>query len=135
MMGGDILAGEADAERLGFLARETSAMALYLGEHFDRALEAPSDDPDAPLLHALALGVRACKIERQEAVGIAIVMFGAGESTAALLGQQCGALRKTLNLRSSFAPTQLSSLASSKKSSGSTRPSIFTTDRSAKNAA
>lgn len=87
MMGGDILAGEADAERLGFLARETSAMALYLGEHFDRAFEAPSDAPDAPLLHALALGVRACRIERQEAIGIAIVMFGAGgESTAALLG-------------------------------------------------
>jgi len=87
MMGGDILAGEADGERLGFLATETGQMASYLGEHFDRAAEDPDDDPNAPLLHALALGVRAGKIDRTEAIGIAIVMFGAGgESTAALIG-------------------------------------------------
>ncbi len=87
MMGGDLLAGEADGARLGFLATESGKMGAYLGEHFDAAYTNPDDDPDAPLLHALALAVRAGKIDRQEAIGIAIVMFGAGgESTAALIG-------------------------------------------------
>jgi len=87
MMGGDMLAGEVDAQRLEFLARETGQMAVYLGEHLDRAIAAPNDDPEAPLLHALALGVLAGKIDRQHAIGISIVMFGAGgESTAALVG-------------------------------------------------
>ena len=87
MMGGDMLAGEADAERLGFLATETAQMARYIGEHFDAVYAAPDPDPDAPLLHALALGVHAGRIDRREAIGIAIVMFGAGgESTAALIG-------------------------------------------------
>ena len=101
MMGGDILAGEADAARLGFLATETTAMAAYLGEHFDRTMEAPSDDPDAPLLHALALATRAGEIGRQEAIGIAIVMFGAGgESTAALLGSAMRRIAEDADLAS-----------------------------------
>lgn len=91
MMGGDMLAGEADAERLGFLASETERMSRYLGEHLDTALEAvrgeAAEDPDAPLLHALARGVLAGRIDRAHAIGIATVMFGAGgESTAALIG-------------------------------------------------
>ena len=87
MMGGDMLAGEVDGARLGFLGSETGKMAEYLGKHFDAALEDPDDDPDAPLLHALAAAVRAGKIDRRYAIGIAIVMFGAGgESTAAFLG-------------------------------------------------
>jgi cytochrome P450 len=91
MMGGDMLAGEADAERLGFLASETAQMSLYLGEHLDAATAAvrreTDEDPEAPLLHALARGVLAGKIDRAHAIGIATVMFGAGgESTAALIG-------------------------------------------------
>lgn len=99
MMGGDMLAGEADAERLGFLAHETAAMAAYLGEHFDRAAADPDPDPDAPLLHALALGVAAGRIPREAAIGIAIVMFGAGgESTAALLGSAMRVLAESPDL-------------------------------------
>ncbi len=87
MMGGDMLAGEVDAQRLGFLTEETGKMAAYLGDHLDIAIAEPDDDPGAPLMHALALGVIAEKLTRSEAIGIAIVMFGAGgESTAALVG-------------------------------------------------
>jgi cytochrome P450 len=87
MMGGDMLAGEVNAERLGFLGSETGKMAEYLGSHFDAAFADPSSNPDAPLLHALALAVRSGKIDRRYAIGIAIVMFGAGgESTAAMIG-------------------------------------------------
>jgi cytochrome P450 len=87
MMGGDMLAGDVDAEGLGALARETTAMNRYLGEHLDAALAAPEAGAEAPLLHALAGGMRAGRIDRDEAVGIAAVMFGAGgESTAALIG-------------------------------------------------
>lgn len=87
MMGGDMLAGDVDAHRLATLARETGEMTTYLGEHFDLARDAPQQGTDAPLLHALARGVAGGAIVREEALGIATVMFGAGgESTAALLG-------------------------------------------------
>ncbi len=106
MMGGDMLAGEADAERLGLLAKETAQMATYLGGHLDRAIAAPDDDPGAPLMHALALGVLAKKIERQQAVGIAIVMFGAGgESTAALIGSTLRVLAEDPALASQLRAT------------------------------
>ncbi|MEN8158714.1 MAG: cytochrome P450 [Myxococcota bacterium] len=87
MMGGDILAGDLDAERFAFLADENAAMNRYLGEHLDAAVARLRGGADAPLLHALARGVRDERIDREEAIGIAVVMFGAGgESTAALIG-------------------------------------------------
>jgi cytochrome P450 len=96
MMGGDMLAGDASASRLMSLAEATAEMAAYLGEHFDgfaaarhslgEAGGATNPDPDTPLLALLADGVRSSVIERGQAIGIAIVLFGAGgESTAALL--------------------------------------------------
>lgn len=87
MMGGDMLAGEANHARLGELAVETGQMAAYLNEHLEIALSDPDPDPGAPLFHALARGMLSGAIERAAAVGIAIVLFGAGgESTAALIG-------------------------------------------------
>ena len=87
MMGGDMLAGEVDGPRMARLATETAAMGAYLGAHLDRVAGAPDADDGAPLLHALARGVARGEIDRERAVGIAIVLFGAGgESTAALLG-------------------------------------------------
>lgn len=87
MMGGDILAGHIDEQTLIKLAHETSRMAAYLGEHFDRAAANLDSAPDAPLMHALAKGVMDASISRDEALGIATVLFGAGgESTAALIG-------------------------------------------------
>ena len=87
MMGGDMLAGDVSVATMSEFAAETGRMAKYLGEHI---VAAPSDSepgPDLPLLHALAWGAAADRIALPEAVGIAIVMFGAGgESTAALIG-------------------------------------------------
>ena len=72
---------------LSRLALETGRMVEYLGVHFDAAMKAPLEGPDSPLLHALARGVHGGSIDRQQALGIAVVMFGAGgESTAALIG-------------------------------------------------
>jgi cytochrome P450 len=87
MIGGDILAGNLDASRLGLLAAEAMKMGEYLGEHLDRATEELRCDADAPLMHALARSVADGRIGRGAAIGIATVMFSAGgESTAALIG-------------------------------------------------
>ncbi len=95
MMGGEMLAGEVSNEQLIFLYEESTAMAAYLGEHFDLALQQLDESPDAPLLHILAKGVQQGRIERQEAIGIAVVLFGAGgESTAALIGSALYALAR-----------------------------------------
>lgn len=87
MMGGDILAGEISSEGLTFLANETANMAQYLGEHLDSALDNPDPAENAPILHTLARAVISGDIDREQALGMAIVLFGAGgESTAALIG-------------------------------------------------
>ena len=87
MIGGDILAGNVDATRLGAVAAEAGKMAEYLGVHLDRAGAELRRDDDAPLLHPLAAAVSDGRISREAAIGIAAVMFAAGgESTAALLG-------------------------------------------------
>ncbi len=87
MIGGDILAGNVDANQLGTIAAEAAAMAEYLGEHLDRAGANLRRDKNAPLLHPLAAAVEDDLISREAAVGIAATMFAAGgESTAALIG-------------------------------------------------
>ena len=87
MMGGDILAGAIEMDRLVALAREALQMTEYLGEHLDAALGGLQQGADAPLLHALAGGILAGQIDRDQAVEMATIMFGAGgESTAALIG-------------------------------------------------
>lgn len=87
MMGGDMLAGDVDHGQVGELARETLKMVEYLDRHLAEARAAPWGEGDAPLLHALARGVQSGEIQVTQAIGIAIVMFGAGgESTAALIG-------------------------------------------------
>lgn len=87
MMGGDMLSGDATIAQMIEYANETGLMFDYLGEHLELAMQEPQTGPDAPLLHAFARGIQAGSISTEEAVGIAIVMFGAGgESTAALIG-------------------------------------------------
>ncbi len=62
-------------------------MVEYLRLHLDEARAATRLEVDAPLLHALARGVEGGALDVDHAIGIAIVMFGAGgESTAALIG-------------------------------------------------
>ncbi|MEM1111832.1 MAG: cytochrome P450 [Pseudomonadota bacterium] len=87
MMGGDILAGEITGEGLEFLAQETSNLAQYLGTYLDDALARTDLSDEAPILHTLARAVTGGEIDREQALGMAIVLFGAGgESTAALIG-------------------------------------------------
>lgn len=87
MMGGDMLAGDVSAAHLAEFGTETGRMAEYLGRHLEAAIRETRTEPDAPLLHALAGGVKTGAIEATHAIGIAIVMFGAGgESTSALIG-------------------------------------------------
>jgi cytochrome P450 len=87
MMGGDILAGDVSPSGVGALGAETARMAGYLGAQLRLAMADPARGTSAPLLHALARGVLDGRIAEEQAVGIAIVMFGAGgESTAALIG-------------------------------------------------
>jgi cytochrome P450 len=87
MMGGDMLAGDVSAARMAEFGAETGRMARYLGEHIAAAPSGSAPSPDLPLLHALAYGTASQQIDTGAAIGIAIVMFGAGgESTAALIG-------------------------------------------------
>jgi len=87
MMGGDMLGGDVTAARMTEFGAETVGMAAYLEGHLEAARSRPQPGPDAPLLHALARGVESGQIAVRDAIGIAIVMFGAGgESTAALIG-------------------------------------------------
>ena len=58
MMGGEILAGAIDSERVVALAQETGRMAGYLSQHLEEALGGARSDPEAPLLHVLARGIR-----------------------------------------------------------------------------
>ena len=86
MMGGDMLAGEVSLDQMMFLAEQTQKMSGYLGRHLDEALMNPNLTSEATLMHTLAQGVQASRINREEALGIATVLFGAGgESTAALV--------------------------------------------------
>ncbi|MFP8876249.1 MAG: cytochrome P450 [Myxococcota bacterium] len=96
MMGGDMLAGDLSSSRLAELGRESGRMAQYLAGHLETAKREPGGGADAPLLGQLALGVMAGQIAEEQAVGIAIVMFGAGgESTAGLLGSAMRMLAET----------------------------------------
>jgi cytochrome P450 family 144 len=98
-MGGEILAGDVSAGGLQKLAQETAVIVEYLGEHIRLALNEAGGPPEGSLLYGLALGVRNNEISLAEAMGIAIVMFGAGgESTSALIGSSVKLLAESPEL-------------------------------------
>jgi cytochrome P450 len=87
MMGGDLVGGNFDRARMQELLAETVAMTAFLGRLFDRALATPPAERAGNVTDALAAGVEAGGISRDQAVGILVILFGAaGESTASLLG-------------------------------------------------
>ncbi len=87
MMGGDMLGGLIDADGMQRLLQETGRMTAYLGEHLDRSLALPAEQRDNSLTDTLAGGIETATINREQAIGILVILFGAaGESTAALLG-------------------------------------------------
>ena len=85
MIGGSILAGEISSEGLHYLAVETEKMSGYLLEKFD-LLQNPNFK-DQSLLSVLRDAFENGVLSQEEAIGIAIILFGAGgESTSALMG-------------------------------------------------
>ncbi|MFK7733235.1 MAG: cytochrome P450 [Pseudomonadales bacterium] len=111
MMGGDMLAGVVSAETMVFLAIETARMSDYLGRYLDEAVALDDVDGTVPLLSVLKDGIERNNISRGEALGIAIVLFGAGgESTAALMAScikklaECEELTKTLRKTPALIP-------------------------------
>jgi cytochrome P450 len=87
MIGGSMLAGSVTGAQLTQLITATGQMAEYLGQHLDVAARIDPAGGSPSLLALLAHGVERGEITREQAIGIAIVMFGAaGESTAALIG-------------------------------------------------
>jgi cytochrome P450 family 144 len=87
MIGGDMLAGDVDADRMRFLFEENERMYAYLSSHLERADATTADRPDATLLSILAHAVAQGLLQRRTAIGISIILFGAGgESTASLIG-------------------------------------------------
>ncbi len=99
MMGGDMLAGLVSADTMGFLATETALMSDYLGRHLDGAAASDSHSGYTPLLSVLKDSVERAELSRGEALGIAVVLFGAGgESTAALIGSSIKKLAEDAKL-------------------------------------
>lgn len=87
MMGGDMLAGDVEADRMRFLFEENERMNAYLSSHLDRADPATAEAPDATLLAILARAIGDGHVDRKTALGISTILFGAGgESTASLMG-------------------------------------------------
>ncbi len=99
MMGGDMLAGHIDAERMRYLGEQTNAMASYLGERLQQQVQ-QGDVGAGSVMASLAAAVRDEQLPFSQALGIAIVLFGAGgESTAALIGSAIKRLAESAELQ------------------------------------
>jgi cytochrome P450 len=87
MQGGAMLAGVITRAQLRALARVAAEHAAYLAQHFARARSDAALRAGAPLLDALARGVERGELQERTALGIAVILVGAGgESTAAWIG-------------------------------------------------
>ena len=95
-----MLAGNLGPARMGALRAETGRMAIYLAEQLDAASRSSQAESSGSLLGILSQGVKEQKIDIAEAIGIAIVLFGAGgESTSALIGSSMRLLSSDAELR------------------------------------
>jgi len=93
MQGGAMLAGTLSRAELEALARDTAALAGYLAAHFAAAKSDAALRARAPALDALLAGCERGEISEGQALGIGVVLVGAGgESTASLLGNAVHAL-------------------------------------------
>ncbi len=100
MMGGEMLAGNVAPAQMAALRAETGRMARYLAEQLGVAPRSSQTESEACLLGILNQGVEANEIDLGEAIGIAIVLFGAGgESTSALIGSSMRLLAADPELR------------------------------------
>ena len=87
MQGGAMLAGTLGCEELLELLRETGPLAAYLSEHFAAARADAPLRRAAPVLDVLLAGLEQGALTPGQAIGIGVVLVGAGgESTASLVG-------------------------------------------------
>jgi len=87
MQGGAILAGTIGRSELGALMQATGRLAAYLSEHFAAARTDAALRSEAPALDALLAAVEQGVLSEGQAIGIGVVLVGAGgESTASLVG-------------------------------------------------
>jgi cytochrome P450 len=87
MQGGAMLAATIGRAELEALLAEAAALAVHLAGHFTRAAGEPALRHEAPLLDALLGAVEQGALTPGQAIGIGVVLVGAGgESTASLLG-------------------------------------------------
>ena len=87
MQGGAMLAGVTSRARLVELARVAAEHAGYLARHLADARSDARLRAEAPLLNALLAGVERGELSESAALGIAVILVGAGgESTAAWIG-------------------------------------------------
>jgi cytochrome P450 len=93
MQGGAMLAGTIGRPALEALARDTLHLASYLTAHFAEAKSNAVLRRSAPALDALLTGCEHGEISDGQALGIGVVLVGAGgESTASLIGNAVHAL-------------------------------------------
>ncbi len=87
MQGGAMLAGTVTRAELGALAAIAGEHAAYLAHHFSAARGDSALRASAPLLDALLCAVERGELAERRALGIAVILVGAGgESTASLIG-------------------------------------------------
>ncbi len=87
MQGGAMLAGVITHAELAALARVAGEHAAYLARHFSSARGDVALRAGAPLLDALARAVERGEMAERTALGIAVILVGAGgESTASFIG-------------------------------------------------
>ena len=100
MQGGAMLAGTLSRAELTALARDTLHLASYLTAHLAAAKGDSALRQSAPALDALLAGSERGEISEGQALGIAVVLVGAGgESTASLLGNAVHTLAQRPDLQ------------------------------------
>jgi cytochrome P450 family 144 len=100
MMGGNFLAGRLGTTEMTHVFNESIAQYSYLSAHFDRIQAYDRTLRGTSLTATLASGVEEGLITREEAIGIALILFGAaGESTASLLGSAIRLLAMDFSLQ------------------------------------
>ena len=87
MQGSAMLAGVISHAELRVLARVAAEHAAYLAQHFASARNDAALRSEAPLLDVLARAAQRGQMQERAALGIAVILVGAGgESTAAWIG-------------------------------------------------
>lgn len=100
LAGTELLAGTTKIERMMEVASLSAALSDYLSAQLERMRNLPDRQRPPAMLRELARGIDENRIEIADAIGILIVLVGAGaESTASLLGNATQMLASNLELQ------------------------------------